>query len=400
MELQRMRALLEYLGNPEKSFKVIHVAGTNGKGSVCQFISEILKKSGYSVSVYTSPHLLRYNERFESRNRLITDEEFNYYSDLVSANFEKLEKRGLGTPTFFEKLTAISYLFFKDQDTDFVILEVGLGGRIDSTNTIDQPIISVITEIAIDHTRELGSGIESIAREKTGIIKRNVPVVTGVTDEKAKKIISEESIRSEAMLVDALTYLYMVPMLKMKGEHQRRNAAVALATASILEQRGYIETERETVRDALRNTLNSGRYEILSRNPILIIDAAHNESGIEAASRTFESEDYVLTPAGSQLTLIIGFMKDKECDKMVDVITEHFKRYNPICIVTEPDSERAMVSKELADKLYSRGFKVYVVPESEKAYDMAKNLGNKITLCMGSIYLIGDIKYYFNRKGW
>lgn len=400
MGLERMNALLEYLGNPEKNFRIIHVAGTNGKGSVCNFISEILKKSGYSVSVYTSPHLIRYNERFESRDRLITDEEFCYYSDMVFETLERLEEKGLGIPTQFERLTAIAYLFFKDQNTDFVILEVGLGGRLDSTNTIENPIVSVITEISKDHIKELGSEIESIAREKAGIIKRGVPVITGVTDLKAMKVIAEESKKNDSCLIDASSYLYMVPILKMRGEHQRRNAAVALSTVNILEKKGYIETDREIVRSAIGNTSKPGRYEVLSADPYLIIDAAHNASGVEAFGKTFNSTDSRYLIGKGKLTLITGFMKDKECDKMVDIITEYFSNYDPIIIATEPESDRALGAKELKDKLSLNGFKVYALPNTEKAYEMAKNLGHKVTLCMGSIYLIGDIKYYFEKKGW
>lgn len=401
MGIANMRLLLDSLGNPEKDFKVIHVAGTNGKGSVCKFLSEILKKNGYSTSVYTSPHLLKYNERFEANGRYITDEEFKFYKNKVKNAIEILQKKGFEAPTLFDELTAIAYLFFKEQNTDFVILETGLGGRLDSTNTIKKPIATIITEIGIDHIKELGSSIESITKEKAGIIKTGVPIITGVTNKKAREIIIEKAKEKKALFIDALPYQSDIPKLEMQGKHQIRNASVAMATIDILDKNGHIKINRNLTLEAIRGAKKSGRYELLSKNPDLIIDAGHNLSGILAVINTFDLYNSNLKNTKHGLTLIIGFMQDKQYEEMTDLIQRSFKSYNPIYIITKPESERGMDPDIIKEILMSKGERnVHSIENNEDAYDMAKKLKKNITLSFGSIYLIGNIKTYFIKKGW
>lgn len=401
MGIANMRLLLDALGNPEKKFKVIHVAGTNGKGSVCKFLSEILKKHGYSISVYTSPHLLKYNERFEANGRYITDEEYKFYKNKVKNAIEILKKKGFEAPTLFDELTAIAYLFFKEQNTDFVILETGLGGRLDSTNTIKKPIATIITEIGIDHIKELGSSIESITKEKAGIIKAGVPIITGVTNKKARGIIIEKAKEKKALFIDALPYQSDIPKLEMQGKHQIRNASVAMATIDILDKNGHIKIDRNLTLEAIRGAKKSGRYELLSKNPDLIIDAGHNLSGILAVINTFDLYNSNLKNTKHGLTLIIGFMQDKQYEEMTDLIQRSFKSYNPIYIITKPESERGMDPDIIKEILMSKGERnVHSIENNEDAYDMAKKLKKNITLSFGSIYLIGNIKTYFIKKGW
>lgn len=401
MGIANMRLLLDALGNPEKNFKVIHVAGTNGKGSVCKFLSEILKKNGYSISVYTSPHLRKYNERFEANGRYITDEEFKLYKNKVKNAIEILPKREFEAPTLFDELTAIAYLFFKEQNTDFVILETGLGGRLDSTNTIKKPLATIITEIGIDHIKELGSSIESITKEKAGIIKAGVPIITGVTNNKAREIIIEKAKEKKALFIDALPFQSDIPKLEMQGEHQIRNASVAMATIDILDKNGHIKIDRNLALEAIRGAKKSGRYESLSKNPDLIIDAGHNLSGIEAVIKTFDLYNSNLKNTKTGLTLIIGFMQDKQYEEMTDLIQRSFKLYNPIYIITKPESERGMDPDIIKEILISKGERnVHSIENNEDAYDMAKKLKKNITLSFGSIYLIGNIKTYFIKKGW
>lgn len=401
MGIANMRLLLDALGNPEKKFKVIHVAGTNGKGSVCKFLSEILKKHGYSISVYTSPHLLKYNERFEANGRYITDEEYKFYKNKVKNAIEILQKKGFEAPTLFDELTAIAYLFFKEQNTDFVILETGLGGRLDSTNTKKKPIATIITEIGIDHIKELGSSIESITKEKTGIIKAGVPIITGVTNKKAREIIIEKAKDKKALFIDALPYQSDIPKLEMQGKHQIRNASVAMATIDILDKNGHIKIDRNLTLEAIRGAKKSGRYELLSKNPDLIIDAGHNLSGILAVINTFDLYNSNLKNTKHGLTLIIGFMQDKQYEEMTDLIQRSFKSYNPIYIITKPESERGMDPDIIKEILMSKGERnVHSIENNEDAYDMAKKLKKNITLSFGSIYLIGNIKTYFIKKGW
>ena len=401
MGIANMRLLLDALGNPEKNFKVIHVAGTNGKGSVCKFLSEILKKNGYSISVYTSPHLRKYNERFEANGRYITDEEFKLYKNKVKNAIEILQKKEYEAPTLFDELTAIAYLFFKEQNTDFVILETGLGGRLDSTNTIKKPLATIITEIGIDHIKELGSSIESITKEKAGIIKAGVPIITGVTNNKAREIIIEKAKEKKALFIDALPFQSDIPKLEMQGEHQIRNASVAMATIDILDKNGHIKIDRNLALEAIRGAKKPGRYELLSKNPDLIIDAGHNLSGIEAVIKTFDLYNSNLKNTKTGLTLIIGFMQDKQYEEMTDLIQRSFKLYNPIYIITKPESERGMDPDIIKEILISKGERnVHSIENNEDAYDMAKKLKKNITLSFGSIYLIGNIKTYFIKKGW
>lgn len=401
MGIANMRLLLDALGNPEKNFKVIHVAGTNGKGSVCKFISEILKKNGYSISVYTSPHLRKYNERFEANGRYITDEEFKFYKNKVKNAIEILQKKGFEAPTLFDELTAIAYLFFKEQNTDFVILETGLGGRLDSTNTIKKPIATIITEIGIDHIKELGSSIESITKEKAGIIKTGVPIITGVTNKKAREIIIEKAKEKKALFIDALPYQNDIPKLEMQGKHQIRNASVAMMAIDTLDKNGHIKIDRNLALEAIRDAKKSGRYELLSKNPDLIIDAGHNLSGICAVIKTFDLYNSNFKNTKSGLTLIIGFMQDKQYEEMTDLIQRSFKSYNPIYIITKPESERGMDPDIIKEILMSKGERnVHSIENNEDAYDMAKKLKKNITLSFGSIYLIGNIKTYFIKKGW
>lgn len=401
MGIANMRLLLDALGNPEKNFKVIHVAGTNGKGSVCKFLSEILKKNGYSISVYTSPHLRKYNERFEANGRYITDEEFKFYKNKVKNAIEILQKKEYEAPTLFDELTAIAYLFFKEQNTDFVILETGLGGRLDSTNTIKKPIATIITEIGIDHIKELGSSIESITKEKAGIIKTGVPIITGVTNKKAREIIIEKAKEKKALFIDALPYQNDIPKLEMQGKHQIRNASVAMMAIDTLDKNGHIKIDRNLALEAIRDAKKSGRYELLSKNPDLIIDAGHNLSGIEAVIKTFDLYNSNFKNTKSGLTLIIGFMQDKQYEEMTDLIQRSFKSYNPIYIITKPESERGMDPDIIKKILMSKGERnVHSIENNEDAYDMAKKLKKNITLSFGSIYLIGNIKTYFIKKGW
>ena len=401
MGIANMRLLLDALGNPEKNFKVIHVAGTNGKGSVCKFLSEILKKNGYSISVYTSPHLRKYNERFEANGRYITDEEFKFYKNKVKNAIEILQKKGFEAPTLFDELTAIAYLFFKEQNTDFVILETGLGGRLDSTNTIKKPIATIITEIGIDHIKELGSSIESITKEKAGIIKTGVPIITGVTNKKAREIIIEKAKEKKALFIDALPYQSDIPKLEMQGKHQIRNASVAMMAIDTLDKNGHIKIDRNLALEAIRGAKKSGRYELLSKNPDLIIDAGHNLSGIEAVIKTFDLYNSNFKNTKSGLTLIIGFMQDKQYEEMTDLIQRSFKSYNPIYIITKPESERGMDPDIIKEILMSKGERnVHSIENNEDAYNMAKKLKKNITLSFGSIYLIGNIKTYFIKKGW
>lgn len=401
MGIANMRLLLDALGNPEKKFKVIHVAGTNGKGSVCKFLSEILKKNGYSISVYTSPHLRKYNERFEANGRYITDEEFKFYKNKVKNAIEILQKKEFEAPTLFDELTAIAYLFFKEQNTDFVILETGLGGRLDSTNTIKKPIATIITEIGIDHIKELGSSIENITKEKAGIIKTGVPIITGVTNKKAREIIIEKAKEKKALFIDALPYQNDIPKLEMQGKHQIRNASVAMMAIDTLDKNGHIKIDRNLALEAIRGAKKSGRYELLSKNPDLIIDAGHNLSGIEAVIKTFDLYNSNFKNTKSGLTLIIGFMQDKQYEEMTDLIQRSFKSYNPIYIITKPESERGMDPDIIKEILMSKGERnVHSIENNEDAYDMAKKLKKNITLSFGSIYLIGNIKTYFIKKGW
>jgi len=256
--LANMRLLLKKLNNPEKKLKCIHVAGTNGKGSVCAMISSILQEAGYKVGMYTSPHLKRFNERIRINNKLITDKDIVKYYLRV--------KKHVTDQTFFEMTTAMAFLYFKEKNVDFAVLETGLGGRLDTTNVIT-PLISIITNIGLEHTEYLGNTIEKIAQEKAGIIKENIPVVTAAEGIALATIKNASNNKNSKLIIinNKIIKNYKNIKLNLKGVFQIENAAIAAKTIEILKNNSKIIINKKNIINGLKNAKWPGRFQFIAK---------------------------------------------------------------------------------------------------------------------------------------
>ncbi|MDO4384270.1 MAG: folylpolyglutamate synthase/dihydrofolate synthase family protein, partial [Eubacteriales bacterium] len=416
--LDRMRRLLSLLGNPEKDLQIFHVAGTNGKGSVATYLSSILQEAGYTVGVHTSPHVMVYNERFVINNRLISDEAFVRYGSAVLSYNEWLNQEGYGYLSEFEILTAIAYLFFADNHVDYMISEVGLGGVIDSTNTIEHPLATIITQVGKDHTAILGNTLREIAWNKAGIIKPGVPVISESLEDEVQNLIRWKAEQKEAPFTDVSEFDYKVVEnrpemvfnvtmgekvysglhLSMQGNHQVRNAITALAALQAVEQNGMVCLSEENIRNGLQKARIMGRFEFLqNQNPAVIIDGGHNPSGVASAMEALK-QYYGEELESQKLLIVFGCFKDKEYDEMAEELAK--APANAEFIITEPHSERALSSDVLAKQMEESGFHVSAIPDEREAYTTAVNGCYDVVLFIGSIYLIGDIRILYQTKGW
>ena len=418
--LDRMKRLLELLGNPESRLKVIHIAGTNGKGSIGRFIFHILRESGYNVAIYTSPHLEKYNERFEINGEYISDEEFTDLTNEIVKMNPILENEGFGYLSEFEILTAIAYIYFSRKAPDFTILETGIGGRIDMTNVIEKPLITIISEIGFDHTAALGNTIPQIAYQKAGIIKNQVPIVSGTTDGEARQVIAGVAKAKDADMIDASAGKYEIknifPVTEFKahiagieetefrigllGEHQIRNAITSICSILELKRRNIINASSKKILRGLEKTKNPGRFEIISTEPYVILDGAHNMQGVEQAMNAFEYAIKRIRP--TKIAIIYGCFIDKEYEKIAKHISKTCDKINVDkidIIVTEPESDRALGSSRLADIFRKYGIAARSIPKPVDAAKTAISEGNNIILFLGSIYLIGEVRKFF-KKGW
>ena len=302
--LSRMKRLLELLDNPEKDLKFVHVAGTNGKGSVCQFIASMLRAAGYSVGVFTSPHVMEYNERFDIDGNYISDDDFCRIATHVMSFAEQVNDEGYGYFSEFEILTSTALLYFKERLPDIVILETGIGGKMDMTNVILNPLVSVITQIGFDHVDMLGDTLAKIAEAKAGIIKVGVPVISESSEFEVKEVISDVAKEKNAKFIDASLAKYSrndysefmdfdfevsdgtdkVKMdgvrISLIGEHQIRNAITALLAVKSMRDRMLIDIDESEMREGLTSARNMGRFEILKNNPYIVIDGSHNPQGL------------------------------------------------------------------------------------------------------------------------
>ena len=365
--LVNMKVLLKKLHNPEKNLRCIHVAGTNGKGSVCAMISSILSNAGYKVGMYTSPHLKKFNERIRINNKLSSDKEIAQYYLRV--------KKHVTNQTFFEITTAMAFLYFKEKNVDFAVLEIGLGGRLDSTNVIT-PLVSIITNIGMEHTEYLGNTIEKIAYEKAGIIKKNVPVVTA-TEGKALATIKKISNQRNSKLI-AVNNKKINYKLRFKGEFQKQNASIAAKAIEILKNNDKIKITKYNIIDGLKNTKWPGRFQFIAKN--ILIDSAHNPSGFKTLVKELKNIDY------NKLILIIGFSNDKDIKAISKIIKP--KAYKTI--ITKSDNEKAEKPKIIQKYFNTNSI---IINNPKKALKYAKSIAtNKdLILITGSIFLVGEL---------
>ncbi len=400
--LERMKALLAALGDPEAGFRAIHIAGTNGKGSTAVMTASILEEAGYSVGLFTSPHLEDECERvqiWDGTHRMIEQAELDSLKERVYSVEEDVKKTlhnaGLeyGKLTVFEVYTAAAYLYFAKEQPDYVVLETGLGGRLDSTNTLEKPLVSVITQVGLDHTAQLGNTIFKIAREKAGIIKPGVPVVSQTGDLNTKNIFRRVAAENGSKFIDVseVADSYRKFELAMKGGHQTRNAATAVEAIKA----AGIEVSEEAIENGLANAWLPGRFEILNdepgEEPVFIIDGAHNPDAISELVKTYEA--FSRANKIKRTLVIFGCMKDKNSVRMVQLLTGGLKGCSYAAAAV--DYERAEDPERIGELIAGCGHGCMVFESTREAYEYAKDSAFQCILTAGSIYLAGEMRTLF-----
>ena len=367
--LERIKELTAALGEPQNFYKTIHVAGTNGKGSVCAMLAEMLKAHGLRVGLFTSPHLESYCERIKIDGKNISENDF---AEMI---FRVKECNVVAT--HFEVLTAAAFLYFKEQAVDIAVVEVGLGGTFDSTNIIT-PELSVITNVALDHENILGD-LENIARNKAGIIKENIPVVTGAEG------VSLEIIRKVAAEKNSPLYEVTEPVdveINLRGDYQRMNAAIAIKAAQIL------GLDNDKIFSALSCVEWAGRFEVVKTSAgVFVIDGAHNPHGAKALRDSLDK----IFPQGKRVW-IFGALRDKNFGEMIKILF----RADDFVIVTPPDSERAAATETLCKHLRENNIPCAGVENNFEAVERLKNSDGDIKIIAGSLYLIGTVRKLIN----
>ncbi|MBJ7394006.1 MAG: bifunctional folylpolyglutamate synthase/dihydrofolate synthase [Candidatus Nanopelagicales bacterium] len=407
--LDRIKLLLDYLGNPQDGLKAIHIAGTNGKTSTSRMIERLLRSLDLRTGLYTSPHLVHPRERISIDGEPISVKNFEEVFNQVEPFLEIVdEKIPGGSVTFFEVLTAMAFVSFSDTPVDVISLEVGMGGRWDATNVLT-PMVSVITPIDLDHQEYLGNTVEKIALEKTGIIKENIPVIVSNQSKDAAKIILAKAIENnspimrEGIELDVLERSVGIGgqqltianpygthselFLPLFGKHQASNAAVSLTAVEAFLDR---QIDHDLVQEAFAEFSSPGRLQVLKRNPTIVIDAAHNPAGIKATKQGI-TESFQF----DNLILILAFMGDKD----VNQILEELKGFAQVVILTQTNSARALSVVDLAKKVKNISQFATRIESSDNsseaiklAIDIAKDLGNSAgIIALGSVVLAGEI---------
>ncbi len=396
--LDRIRTLCHALGDPQKDLKFIHVAGTNGKGSFCAMTERILREAGYRTGLYTSPYIVRFNERMQVCGEPIGDEELIELVELIRPHADAMEDR----PTEFELITALAFLYFKRHNCDIVILECGLGGRLDATNLIEDAVLSVITNIALDHTAILGNTIEAIAAEKAGILKPNVPLLFCGTDPVAqcvifdradamnlsKRTVNYDSLIVQRMGIDGTDFSFDSHRnlhLSLLGSYQPRNAAAVLTAVDLLRQNGHHIPET-AVRKGLSSVIWPARFEILSHDPLFIADGGHNPDGIDAALESIRA--YF---PDQKIRIITGVMADKDYRYMAERIAQV-----AACVLClTPDNPRALPAKEYAEVFRALGVDAHATDSVATAIRTAVSQAKKDnipTVSLGSLYMYKEVR--------
>lgn len=403
--LDRTRELCRRMGNPQDSLKFIHVAGTNGKGSFCSMMSSVLMASGLKVGTYTSPYILRFNERMQVGGEPIADDMLAEITEQIRPHADAMEDR----PTEFELITVIAFEFFKRMAVDVVVLECGMGGRLDSTNIIDTSLLSVITGISLDHTAFLGDTVEKIAGEKAGIIKPSVPVIYGGEDDVAREVI-----RKKAEEVGSAYYEVDYSCLDVKksdlfgtefdfkshtgmhisllGSYQPRNASLGLSAIDILRGEGF-DIPEECVKEGLAKAKWPARFEIISKSPLIIFDGAHNPEGVSAAVRSIKV--YFGT---KRVLAVSGVLADKDYEYIGTEIASVAKKAYTIT----PSNPRALLNTEYAKIFIKNGVSATPCESIGEALKLAiieAEKENTPIVCLGSLYTYGEVIDALNKKG-
>ena len=380
--LDAMLSLDNYLGLPHKSFKCIHVAGTNGKGSTSHMLASVLQQAGYKVGLYTSPHLLDFRERIKVNGTMIPEQKV---VDFVSIHKSYFEAQRL---SFFEMTVGMAFSYFKQERVDYAIIEVGLGGRLDATNIIT-PILSVITNIGLDHTQFLGTTRPKIAREKGGIIKNGVPVVIGERDAETENIFSEIAIEKKSPLLYAET-LPSRYLTDLKGSYQQLNIQTVIAALDFLSMKNLTSgIIQKGLLNVILNTQLLGRWQMLNTSPKIIADVGHNKEGLLFLSKQLQEESFI------KLHIIMGFVEGREISPLLSLFPKDASYY-----LSCPDVERGLPVKELKKNLISEKRSIQFFDSLSVAYEATiKAAGEKdlIFIC-GSTFVVAEILSYLNKS--
>ncbi|MDO4493159.1 MAG: folylpolyglutamate synthase/dihydrofolate synthase family protein [Clostridia bacterium] len=398
--LSRTEELLRRLGNPEKELRFVHVAGTNGKGSTSAMLASILHAAGYRTGLYTSPYILRFNERIQIDGEQISDDALAELMTEIRPVADTMED----PPTEFELITCAAFLYYRKQACDIVVLEVGLGGEFDATNVIPAPVAAVITAIGYDHMQVLGPTLTEIAHAKAGILKPGVTAVSYGGEPEADAEIARVAAEKGATLISP-DFSALVPgsfglegqgfsykqygglTIPLAGRYQLKNAAVVLETIGVLRAKGF-EIPTETVGRGLACVQWPARFEVLAKDPVFIVDGGHNKHGITATAESIRA----LFP-GKKAVFLIGMMADKDVEDSIGVIAPIAER---VFTVT-PDNPRSMPAEELAERVRKAGVPAEACAGIPEGVERAKRAAAKtgVAVALGSLYMSGDVKRCF-----
>jgi dihydrofolate synthase / folylpolyglutamate synthase len=405
--LDRIKKVLAKMGNPQDKLRVIHVAGTNGKGSTSNFIKNILNKSGFYVGLYTSPHVNEINERIMINNKNISDEKLNYYINYVKQKMEQAKTR----LTYFEFLTLAAIKYFYDSKTDYAVFECGLGGRLDATNVFKKPLVDVITNISLEHTDYLGNTLKNILNEKMGILRRNVPIVSGVSENKLQKLLKQKAkelnsplyikdqnfkVKEKGLKFDFYDMNKKILDLDVpfSSIYQINNASLAIQTVLLVEKKEKIKISEECIRQGLKEKLLNSRFESIYSKKYkinLIFDTAHNYHAFNALIKNLKFIDKKY----NRKILVIGVLKDKNYKKILKIILPYFD----FIYVTEPKSERKLDANILLEEINKYGSRdALQCVSTDTNYDVImqdiskKFNKNDLIVISGSFYTVSGFK--------
>ena len=399
--LARTRTLLAAVGDPHKQLKFVHVAGTNGKGSTAAMLASCLRAAGYRVGLYTSPFINRFNERMQVNGQQIPDEALVRLVERVKPAADAMDD----VPTEFEIITALGMLWFAEEKCDLVVLEVGLGGTLDSTNVIDPPECAVITALGMDHVKELGPTLADIASAKAGIIKQGSPVVSYGGVPEADAVIARVAAEQNAPLtvvdfnklvmdggnLDAVTFDFdglngiRLPLI---GSYQPRNAAVAITALRVLRSRGW-KIPEEAIRTGLENVQWPGRFELLRHSPVFLLDGSHNAHGMKATVQSLRDRF-----PEQKFVFLLSIMADKDVDEMLELLLPLAKQF----VTVAAHTPRAMPAEALAQQIRSRGGIAEAASDIEAGVARAVALGGTGPVCaLGTLYFSGEVRTAFRK---
>lgn len=416
--LSNIRELLQRMGNPEKQLKIVHVAGSNGKGSVVSYLSTVYSNAGYRVGRYISPTICKYRERFQINNRYIAKEDFAKGITCISEIAEEMTQQGFAHPTPFEVETALCLWYFKEQNCDLVILECGLGGREDATNAIEEKLCTVFTSISMDHVGILGNTLTEIAKNKAGIMRKGTPAISIEQEKEVREVLEQcareencplmfvserqaevkiSNLEEQVFSVHDETMDYENLKIKLVGEHQIKNALLACKVITFLQNQGFV-VSKEEIYEGMEKTRWLGRLTKVHDGPRIIVDGAHNEDAARQLAKVIEKH-----LKDCNLVYLLGIFKDKDYEKIIGYTAKYASQ---IITFTIPDNPRAMDGYELAKVVTKYNSNVTNADSLQEALEMAMLLAGKegTLLSFGSLSFIGrlleEIERYDKKMEW